>query len=697
MDDIRDCFRILDLEPGASLEEIKRSYRELVRVWHPDRFRSDPKLQAKAEEKLKQINLAYERLSNEAAAEASHNGAATKTKAATNPAPERTGSDDGATHVPPNKDTQARPSRDGPSGEGTHAQTPDHSARWKWAIASLVALLIIAGTLSEKPRQSVSSARLPLPTNTPAQESTPTEPTFDVDGKVNGWLKYHDELLLNEQFNQIKDKTAQKAVVDDLAGNIDSEVDALHDKGVPAATIMRIRKDLEDKKKESHARIDAGDKPVTEKQRHDELIKRHPDIKDLPPDKQARALRVYGFVDKELHNEDFIKNRGYIAKHLGLPDSFVNGDGFFNKSATHVEQELHKMANDEQHGAISAMLNLAAANYDPTDPTQVATIAAYRDFGKEKRQGKQGDGLPMTKQKLATNGIDPSESKHLEADGSRATSQKSIYGPDGKIDPLKTLRRNTPSVSVKAVSPTVNMKVNVKDFLEANTEASQQSQRLAMTKYPDLKHEGSAFHTKFVELYNAALKDRGVRLDEPNWPMVMADETMRVLAANWRASSKIDPIDDSRTTVFSVEGVAPSDDNEPPLKPRLVVRFAREKNEVYIVIPEREQKSYEIGGIRFPLVTAPVLPIFSGSKKVEAKVRWGKSPPIIETWEPSTDFQAIFAPAPQEIIRHLLERSQLLIQATPERGKAILVNFSVVGFKEALAPYPDLKKAFPLR
>lgn len=62
MDDISNCYRILDLEPGASLEQVKRSYRELVKVWHPDRFCGDPQLQQKAEEKLKAVNLAYERI-----------------------------------------------------------------------------------------------------------------------------------------------------------------------------------------------------------------------------------------------------------------------------------------------------------------------------------------------------------------------------------------------------------------------------------------------------------------------------------------------------------------------------------------------------------------------------------------------------------------------------------------------------------
>src|SRR5689334_6408314 len=60
--DPNECYRILEVQPGAGWEEVKRSYRELVRVWHPDRFVHDPPLQHKAQEKLKQINLAFQRL-----------------------------------------------------------------------------------------------------------------------------------------------------------------------------------------------------------------------------------------------------------------------------------------------------------------------------------------------------------------------------------------------------------------------------------------------------------------------------------------------------------------------------------------------------------------------------------------------------------------------------------------------------------
>jgi hypothetical protein len=52
-------YQILEIEPGASKEDIRQAYKDLAKVWHPDRFSNDPKLQQKAEEKLKQINAAY--------------------------------------------------------------------------------------------------------------------------------------------------------------------------------------------------------------------------------------------------------------------------------------------------------------------------------------------------------------------------------------------------------------------------------------------------------------------------------------------------------------------------------------------------------------------------------------------------------------------------------------------------------------
>jgi len=59
-------YRVLGLEPGVSLEELKQTHKDLVKVWHPDRFADDPRLQQRAQEKLKEINAAYEQVLSDA-------------------------------------------------------------------------------------------------------------------------------------------------------------------------------------------------------------------------------------------------------------------------------------------------------------------------------------------------------------------------------------------------------------------------------------------------------------------------------------------------------------------------------------------------------------------------------------------------------------------------------------------------------
>jgi hypothetical protein len=59
-----DCFRALGVAPDASWEEVRQAYKDLVRVWHPDRFQSDPQLRERAEQKLQRINEAYYALKN---------------------------------------------------------------------------------------------------------------------------------------------------------------------------------------------------------------------------------------------------------------------------------------------------------------------------------------------------------------------------------------------------------------------------------------------------------------------------------------------------------------------------------------------------------------------------------------------------------------------------------------------------------
>jgi len=57
---LREAFEMLDLDRKASIEDAKQAYKDLVNIWHPDRFSNNPRLKQRAEEKLKKINAAYD-------------------------------------------------------------------------------------------------------------------------------------------------------------------------------------------------------------------------------------------------------------------------------------------------------------------------------------------------------------------------------------------------------------------------------------------------------------------------------------------------------------------------------------------------------------------------------------------------------------------------------------------------------------
>ncbi len=64
MNEVSKCYDVLGVQPGISPAQLKAAHRDLAKVWHPDRFGHDPRLQAKAQEKLKEINEAYEQISS---------------------------------------------------------------------------------------------------------------------------------------------------------------------------------------------------------------------------------------------------------------------------------------------------------------------------------------------------------------------------------------------------------------------------------------------------------------------------------------------------------------------------------------------------------------------------------------------------------------------------------------------------------
>ena len=56
---MNDPYKILNIPPNATDEEVKKAYRELARKYHPDNYHDTP-LADLAQEKMKEINEAYE-------------------------------------------------------------------------------------------------------------------------------------------------------------------------------------------------------------------------------------------------------------------------------------------------------------------------------------------------------------------------------------------------------------------------------------------------------------------------------------------------------------------------------------------------------------------------------------------------------------------------------------------------------------
>ena len=55
---ITDPYKVLNIAPNASDEEVKKAYRDLARKYHPDHYHGTD-LEHMAEEKMKEINEAY--------------------------------------------------------------------------------------------------------------------------------------------------------------------------------------------------------------------------------------------------------------------------------------------------------------------------------------------------------------------------------------------------------------------------------------------------------------------------------------------------------------------------------------------------------------------------------------------------------------------------------------------------------------
>jgi curved DNA-binding protein CbpA len=72
---MNDPYKVLNIAPTATDDEVKHAYRELARKYHPDNYHDNP-LADLAQEKMKEINEAYDQIQKQRKSGYSHTASA---------------------------------------------------------------------------------------------------------------------------------------------------------------------------------------------------------------------------------------------------------------------------------------------------------------------------------------------------------------------------------------------------------------------------------------------------------------------------------------------------------------------------------------------------------------------------------------------------------------------------------------------
>ena len=205
--DLSKAYELLGVKPGVSIRELKAAHRDLAKVWHPDRFQHDPRLQEKAQEKLKEINEAYDLLSS------------------------------GKVPRPVSTPVSAKPPQATYSAPA-QASSKHSTGNWKWAAVLMVFVAVFAFTTRSllQRRQPVTEQEIAQPTELDQEASTRTDSRTRADATQK--VTRDDAATAPEAESSSSPLETQPAAVATVTVSIDPESGLLAKSDCPVRSRM---------------------------------------------------------------------------------------------------------------------------------------------------------------------------------------------------------------------------------------------------------------------------------------------------------------------------------------------------------------------------------------------------------------------------------------------------------------------------
>jgi curved DNA-binding protein CbpA len=168
--DLNEALEIIGVGPNASPTEIRDAYRDLAKVWHPDRFPNDPRLRQKAEEKLRLINDAHQFLQSSGARRTAAPSSGYPAQSEVPP-------------KPPRQTTTEPQTAASPASTSVRSEAKTRLSGWHYLLVGIAAISLITFLTSQRnPSESGdTSSKIPvtpksLPNTSPGSTNPPLGP-----------------------------------------------------------------------------------------------------------------------------------------------------------------------------------------------------------------------------------------------------------------------------------------------------------------------------------------------------------------------------------------------------------------------------------------------------------------------------------------------------------------------------------------